>query len=185
MTGKAILEALSYVDERYIDEAEAGAIRKPKAFPRLLPLAACLCLVVFALYSIPQRTENAQQMENEAAQETLADMADGEAEMIREPDQVVEEVPSVILRLDRWDGNQFTATVVQLVDTDLFPVGTQLNVILKTNPEMEQYNIAADIDIGDIALNPGDWLQVQFYKFDEATSTIWVDWLRPYEEEIP
>ena len=49
MNGIHLFEGMSYVDERYIDEAET------KAFPRkywtnAAALAACLCLILLGLY---------------------------------------------------------------------------------------------------------------------------------------
>ena len=54
MTGKEILEALSFVDECYIDEAENGKIRNSIQLKKFLPMAACFCLVLGALMATYQ-----------------------------------------------------------------------------------------------------------------------------------
>ena len=51
MNGKDLFEGISHIDERYIEEAET------KAFPRkywtnVAALAACLCFILFSLYSL-------------------------------------------------------------------------------------------------------------------------------------
>ena len=66
MTGKDIVEALSFVDERYIEEAEQGTIPKTNNLRYLLPLAACLCLFLLGLRFQTPAPESAP----EAATET-------------------------------------------------------------------------------------------------------------------
>lgn len=139
MTGKQILEAMSFVDDAYIEEAATETIRKKRAVRYLIPLAACLCLVLIGMRFRPDPPaapgqsvlqEPGMAMDAEVQQEqSIADVP-GEPVMgandIRIPES--QEVPSVVLRIMEWTEDGFTATVDSLVDTDLIPVGTVLNV---------------------------------------------------------
>ena len=53
MTGKDIMEALSFADDKFIQEAQEGTLKKKSPIRYLVPLAACLCLVFFGLYMRP------------------------------------------------------------------------------------------------------------------------------------
>ena len=53
MTGKLILEAMSFIDDAYIEEASTETIRKRRTVRYLLPLAACLCLILLGLQLRP------------------------------------------------------------------------------------------------------------------------------------
>ena len=71
MTGKGIMEALSFVEERYIEEAENGAVVSKRPVVRvLLPLAACLCLILTGLHFIPRQQESQKDVYSSAVQET-------------------------------------------------------------------------------------------------------------------
>lgn len=54
MSGRELLEGMSYVDERFVDEAETQTIQKRVINPwmRLLPVAACLCILLVGVVHI-------------------------------------------------------------------------------------------------------------------------------------
>ena len=54
MSGRELLEGMSYVDERFVDEAETQTIKKRVINPwmRLLPVAACLCILLVGVVHI-------------------------------------------------------------------------------------------------------------------------------------
>ena len=54
MTGKDLFEGMSYVDERFVDEAENKSFPKRVVSPRIkvASMAACLCLIIFSLYNL-------------------------------------------------------------------------------------------------------------------------------------
>ena len=148
MTGKDIVEALSFVDETYIEEAENGKIRRGNPARYLLPLAACLCLIlsVARLIPVPQAapSEGAQQepgmaMDIEVQQEHSKNDIPMEpvfgSNDIQSPG--LGEVPSVVLCIIEWTEGGFTASVDSLVDTDLIPVGTVINVQMVPNMVVE------------------------------------------------
>lgn len=81
MSGKELLEGMSYVDERFIDEAEHQTIKKKSTSPRmkLLPIAACLCIVVFGVASLWNMLPfNSKSSESAAGdQESMQEISDG------------------------------------------------------------------------------------------------------------
>lgn len=155
MTGKAILEAMSFVEDKYIDEAENRTLQGGMVIRRLLPLAACICLIIVGMHfgGFPGADETAPEMENAAViQETgaapemniidsyhkdhsitdEADIALDQAEAIW-----VGEVPSVILRIEAWTDTGFAAVVEGKVDTDILPIGTAVQVEILPNIVIE------------------------------------------------
>lgn len=54
MSVKELLEGMCYVDERFVDEAEHQTVLKKSVRPwmRLLPVAACLCILVVGAVSL-------------------------------------------------------------------------------------------------------------------------------------
>ena len=54
MSAKELLEGMCYVDDRFVDEAEHQTVQKKVIRPwmRLLPVAACLCILVVSAVSL-------------------------------------------------------------------------------------------------------------------------------------
>ena len=54
MSGKELFEGMSYVDERFVDEAEHKTIAKhvTARWIKVASMAACLCLVLFSMYKL-------------------------------------------------------------------------------------------------------------------------------------
>ena len=65
MTGTELLEALSYVDERYIAEAETAALSRNVPWMKVLSVAACLCILITGAFALERMTD--QYAESEAA----------------------------------------------------------------------------------------------------------------------
>lgn len=147
MTGKAILEAMTFVDEQYIEEAENGTIRSRKPVRYLLPLAACLGLILAGLRFLPVTPESAPQENMEVIQET---MLDSEIEIVvQEKDNFVypesalvmdeaeaydlNEVFMAILRIEEWTENGFIGIVEDPIYWDTFAVGDRVQVEFTSN----------------------------------------------------
>lgn len=188
MNGKALLEALSFVDEKYVEEAETKAIprsvRRPMA--KLLPLAACLVLILAALYGMDQLNVTPETSGNEG--QNMQDMVEGadspigeenrsQASQREDSNQEIVEVPSLILRVEAMTGEGFTATVAELVDTDIIPVGTTLNVVLEEDTRHVHRDGAADTILDPSADLEGALVMVQFIRYDKETATIYVNQL--------
>lgn len=177
MRGKDLLEAMGYVDEKYVQEADsAGRIVRVKWW-RWVSAAACVCLVAAGLlWMLPDRSADCAEsdgLEMEMQEETLM-----ETDEIPDQELGALEVPSVILRLDSWTEEGFTGTVTQLVDTEIFAVGQVLNVVLE-----EQVVFCQDEE--NLWLDKSEWKQmldadevrllVQFVSYDRETGTIVVN----------
>ena len=148
MTGKDIMEALSFVDEKYIQDAQDGTLKKKSPIRYLAPLAACLCLVLFGLYMRPVPPaspgeggleEPGMAMGAEVQTEFSENDIPLEPVMGAYEDQIPAsgEVPSVVLEILEWTEDGFVAAVDSLVDTDLIPVGSVLQVEMLPNLVVE------------------------------------------------
>lgn len=52
MTGTELLEALSFVDERYIQEAETARLKESIPWMKILSVAACLCILITGVLAL-------------------------------------------------------------------------------------------------------------------------------------
>ena len=157
MTGKAILEAMSFVEDKYIEEAENSTLRSGTLVRSLLPLAACLCLLLLGVrhINLPVANETAADLDNMVAEQEVKVETQYKQEstaydrndyaMVMDESEVmadVGEVPTVILRIEAWNAEGFAATVVRNVDSETFAPSTQLQVIFTENICVEE--ISAD-----------------------------------------
>lgn len=190
MSGKTLLKAMSFVDEKYIDEAENKTIRKSHSqWMRLLPLAACLCIVLLGFFSRNRWRISAESssQHNESVHDFIEnwDNTDLEVQSNQNSSAEAEEVPSVILRVESWNKNGFVGTVTALTDTDIFDVGMTLNVIVEEDAwiqiQKEDALICADSDEAKSIYREGSLVQVQFVYYDKETGTIYVNVLSPAE----
>ena len=175
MNGKDLFEGMSYVDERYIEEAES------RAYPRThwikaAALAACLCLILFSLYSrddpIPSEGSAAQDEVNiPAGVESYGCLGDPE-------NSPTEEVPSVILYVQEPTEFGWIGTVCELVDTDIFEIGMELNVVLADQVRNETAGGSSLVVEDKKADYSGRYVMVQFIEYDRETGTIVVNLIR-------
>ena len=79
MTGQELFHALSFVDERYIAEAETASFRKIP-WMRVFSVAACLCILLTGLYAYrllqPKGASEAECAAPAAPMEAAPEMAD-------------------------------------------------------------------------------------------------------------
>lgn len=175
MNGKDLFEGMSYVDERYIEEAES------RAYPRThwikaAALAACLCLILFSLYSLrdPVATEGSA-AQDEVTIPVGVESLSGQGDPGNSPS---EEVPSVILYVQEQTEAGWVGIVSELVDTDIFEIGMELNVVLADQIRQE------DTDGQSIVVEQkrqdytGSYVMVQFIEYDRETRTIAVNLIR-------
>lgn len=187
MTGKAILEALSFVDDSYIEEAETGTIRPALNFKKLLPLAACLCLVLWWIVSgIDSSGKSAAALAETRAELQIVEMEKAESGHYAQNDISLEvevpyisEVPHVILRIEQWNENGFTAVVEKLGDSAAFEIGQSVQIVFLPNScvEVEENDLVqvtrkmpteADFAIGDVVM-------VRYQFIDDETGVIFAD----------
>ena len=195
MTGKEILEALSFVDESYIDEAEKGKISSRIQIKKLLPLAACFCLLLGALmatYQIDSTSVVSFEPPPESAVEATDSAVYGDVGVLDtapapgsppmlEAEEVPEisEVPSVILTVDAWTDDGFTALVSAHVDAECIPLGALIQVEMLPSICVEVYE-------GDLVYvqrripTEGDFpegtrIRVQFTEYSVEENVLYID----------
>lgn len=98
MTGAELFEALSFVDEKYIQEAENANLHRATPWMKVLSVAACLCILITGVYAY-SRTQSKGVMESmaepEAAYEEAApaEVPAATAEAPRQ-ESTIEEMPA-------------------------------------------------------------------------------------------
>ena len=158
MSGKDLFEGMSYVDERFVDEAENKTLPKRVISPwiKLASMAACLCLIIFSLYNLQPyprgETEGAGQeaadampegvLEDEkeqVSQESLTDVP-GEAGAVR--------APETMIRITEVTESGFIGTVENNGSFTAFEDGTEITVTF--DPETDLNFKPEDYKIGDL-----------------------------------
>lgn len=184
MTGKEILEALSFVDESYIDEAENGNISSRIQIKKLLPLAACFCLLLSALLLLPshQAAPESVMQAPESAESGMLDTAPAPGSPpVLEAEEVpnISEVPSVILTVEEWTENGFTAIVSEYVEAECIPLGTLIHVEILPNICVEVYEgdlVYVQRRIPTEADFPaGTKIRVQFTEYSVEENILYID----------
>lgn len=159
MTGLELLEGLSFVDERFIAEADAAKFQKNVPWMKILSLAACLCILIagaFALENIGHKGTMESMKEAEAAPaapaETMAqapaESACEEAAPLMPADGITEEsaeekpvttdelhnIPFATLRIVSVADDHWIAVVEGLPDEPVeIEVGMQVKVVIDAN----------------------------------------------------
>lgn len=166
MSGKELLESMSYVDEKYVEEAENEALKNSGGilWKKWIPAAACFCIVaggVLAFWNpfsqVMTQDTAAESSQSNISVESIVE--DFEIQYENDP----AECPAVILSVGKLTENGFTGTVTKLVDTEIFEVGMELNVVLEAATESA------------MEYTGGMLVQVQFISYDTETGTIVVN----------
>lgn len=177
---------LWYVDERFIDEAEYKTIpiRRVSPWIKAASMAACLCLIIFGLYNLQPYLDRVG-TEGAAGQEAEDAMPGGDVqdEQVPESQSAIvtpgegpaEEVPSVILYVEDMTDLGFIGTVAKLVDTDIFEIGMELNVVIADGTRHETADGNPSVSADSRTDYSGTYLLVQFIEYDRETSTIIVN----------
>lgn len=178
MTGRELLEAMSYVDEKYVEEAENAVISRFSRlnFRRVATLAACLCVVLagvsFLIHFQGWNTFKATS-DNCAENGSALPPEDAELSASQNLDEtmacVTQKQASLILRVEEVTDTGFTATVARAGGNDAFPVGTTLQVIWNENT---RESCGSKEYACDTALLEGTLVQVDVLSFDAETGTV-------------
>ena len=189
MSGKDLFEAMSYVDERFVDEAENNPLSKRavSAWIKAASMAACLGLIVFSVYTLhpyPQGETEGMAAEG-AAELTREDVLEDEKEQVSQAAAIetpsaesVEEVPTLILYVEDMTETGFFGTVAQLVDTGAFEIGMKLNVVAADETQYKTADGNSVMSEDSKTDYSGSYVIVQFIRYDRKTSTIVVNMIQ-------
>ena len=183
MSGKDLFEGMSYVDERFVDEAENKTLPKRVVSPwiKVASMAACLCLIIFSLYNLqPYLRGETEGITGEGAADAMPegvieDKVDQESQISTPAEGPAEEVPSVILYVEDMTDLGFIGTVAQLVDTDIFEIGMELNVVVADGTRHETADGNSSMSADSKTDYSGSYVMVQFIEYDRETGTIIVN----------
>ena len=186
MSGKDLFEGMSYVDARFVDEAENKTLPKRVVSPwtHAAAMAACLCLILFGLYNLqPYLRGKTEGIATEGAADampegTMQEQVDLESQINTPAEGPVVEVPSVILYVEDMTEHGFVGTVAALVDTDVLEIGMELNVAVAEGTRHitadASYSVSADCKTD----YSGSYVRVQFIEYDRETGTIIVNMIQ-------
>ena len=183
MTGKDLFEGMSWVDELFVDEAEHAQLPKPRVIPwiRVASMAACLCLILFAIPHLLPPPENPRSPEDTAPNGSLEDPRESQHSNILSPeDPPTGEIPNVILYVEEMTAEGFIGTVTDYGVTDHLGLGTKLNVLIGEGTRSDSDNTAIHDSKTDFT---GRYVVFQFYEFDPDTGTIVIDSYDIIDEE--
>lgn len=191
MTGQELFGALSFVDERYIAEAETANLRVKLPWTKVVSVAACLCILIvgaFALENIGHKgaTESMAEAEAAAPAETLAEAPEEAAppmqdEMITESAAEAVTIPGELhhvafahLRiLNVLEDGSFEVFVERVAD-EPGPFGAGEEMILVIDPEMipATYRTGAAFD-GNISVDM--LVEIQNGVYDAGIDTLYAE----------
>ena len=185
MSGKELFEGMSYVDERFVDEAEHKTIAKRVAAPwiKIASMAACLCLVLFSMYKLipywdwsvtEQAAGEAAEARPEGAAESEMGMEEQEAASVAD-EAPATRAPEMMVRIQELTDTGFIGTVQNNGGFVVFEDGTQITVTVDletdSNFTPENYKI-------------GDLVYVMYTSWDEEELTIVASILGIVDEPI-
>ena len=146
---------MSYVDERFVDEAENKTLPKRIVSPwiKVASIAACLCLIIFSLLQLrPSPAPEAPGSVEDAMPEGI--LEDEKESISQEPaiaapeDAPATRAPETMIRILKLTETGFVGTVHDNGGFNVFEHGTEITVTvdLETDPNFK----SEDYQIGDL-----------------------------------
>lgn len=188
MTGLEILEGLSFVDPRYIAEAENARFQKGTSWMKWLSMAACLCILIIGAFAYGQvmgRSTKDALTEMSMAPAAAPEMNDkaeaaGSEECAPEaaeaPAGEQKPIASAVLRVTKLRENGFEAVVEE--GTELLEAGMQVRVVLADGV----YGAGqTDTESGTLNIEPDALLLAENGTYDPETNTLYVTEVFPSE----
>ena len=84
MTGAELFDALSFVDEKYVQEAENTNLRHNTPWMKVLSVAACLCVLITGVYAYSRMQQKTAAPEAAAPAVAIPESAVEEAAPVEE-----------------------------------------------------------------------------------------------------
>ena len=169
MTEDKIHDALNLLDDDLIGEVEWLRSRKKKRHLAWIPsVAAVACIGIFMIHHFDMSFEFASDTSGEESM-----IVDDQISSETDTEGLVE-TPSILVQIQSWETNGFTGTVVGHVDTDIFPIGTEVFVEL-AKCDVNNDNMTHSITQENTPLE-GSVVRVQFYAKEEGeTITLYAE----------
>ena len=184
MSGKELFEGMSYVDERYVDEAEQKTIAKQVTSPwiKIVSMAACLCLVLFSMcklipywdWSVTEQAVGEAAARPESAVEPEMGMEEQESASIAD-EAPASRAPEMMVRIQEVTETGFIGTVENMSGFMVFEDGTQITVTV---------DLETDPDFDPNAYKPDNLILVMYTSWDENEKTIVASIMGIVEEPI-
>ena len=194
MNGKELLLALSYVEEKFVDEAENESIKKPgraKA-SRWIALAACLCIVVgaaFAWMSYPIRLgEHAVETADPVGAAGVPEQEiEEELSTALPQEEAAEEgsvtAPYIRLQIQERTPEGVTGIVTEVYGTEAFQEGDRLSLIQAVAEESKSVcEDAADREAALRIVRDGEELSLEVLSWEEEDGWLYVEFSDPNEK---
>lgn len=196
MNGRDLLEAMSFVEDEYVEEAESEALTKTvrEGWRRWVSAAACLCMVIGAAFAyrwadpvvreesmgaegaVEQKEDVVQGHSDEVLEETQAGSADPWEEAAEES----MEVPYVMIQVESQTEDEIVGTVTVVCNLEGIEVGDKVRVPASVTMEQEYDMNLAKSPYGYFVSEDGLMLQITFAAFDTDT-TLYVELETPEE----
>lgn len=186
MSGKDLFEGMSYVDERFVDEAENKTLPKRTVSQQIkvASMAACLCLILFSLYSLqPYLRGETEGIPDEGAADAMSEVV---LEDVKEQSSLgsaygvsaeagASRAPETMIRIVEVAETGFIGTVRNHGGFTAFDDGTEITVTvdLETDPDFKPEDYQT-----------GDLVHVMYTDWDVAERTMVASILGIVEEPI-
>lgn len=161
MNGKEMLEAMSFVDEKYIDDAEAAPKRRRIHWQGFAVAAACLAVVLVGVWNLNSQKETAEL--TAAAENQIAAYSADQMPMMRAAVEKSVFIPEMTVQVLSQEGNTLRCRVEE-PGTGSFEAGQEITVLL---PEDFQDTLTGRLLIsfspteGETTVTALDWTQLE------------------------
>ena len=151
MRGKDLLEGMSYVDERFVEEAEFHSFpqKRTNLWIRVASVAACLCVIVFALYQLKLQAPPAAPGSVAPGSAAPGNIPEENDPGFETPGEIpASKAPEMMVRILKLTETGFVGTVENDRGFPVFDYGTEITVTVDrdTDPDFT----ADDYQIGDL-----------------------------------
>ena len=188
MTGLELLEGLSFVDERFIAEADRAVLGRKVPWMKVLSVAACLCILIIgalALENMGVKEEAAApaaaapESVTESAMEEAAPKEESTAEEATEAaaavaDGELEHIPYAVVRIVRsMEDGSFGAVVEEITqDPTALTVGMELTLVIDPDmvPDTEPIEAAHEETVTEDMV-----VEIRDGAFDAGSNTLYVE----------
>lgn len=176
MTGRELMMGMSFVEERFVAEADSQTISKSenRAWIKWASLAACLCILLLGVRGLDRTEAPATAAGAPTAQPQEAGTGDGKdvcqvpMAPAGEPGAPAMGSNIATVRIEEWTGTDFTGTVIS---GETLAAGTKVTVVLEPSEEMRGGEYPA-----------GSIVEMQVTAFDDETNTLFTNAITLVEE---